>query len=123
MRTRLRQLLTVTVGILSCFAATNSMAAGAWSGKVTIQNLTMRADGTVLITNKTGSWKNRDLCDGDTQIVMLSPDAENSVFAYREIYTAMLGAHLSKRKVNIYLRGCKKIGTKTFPVVDRITVS
>ena len=121
MNTKIRKLLAVLVGVLCSLTAMFALA-GEWSGKTLINRITVNADQTVLVFNKSGTWKNPDLCDSDKKIVLLPPGAEGEISAYKEIYASLLSAHLAKRKIKAFLDGCAAVGNKTFPAFVRVTV-
>jgi hypothetical protein len=122
MNAKLRKLLAVAAGVLCSLTAMFALAAGAWSGRTLIDRLTVRVDQTVIVVNESGTWKNLDLCDNDTRIVLLPPGAPGAAVAYKEVYASLLGAHLTKREINAFLDGCTLIGSQTFPVIAQVAV-
>ena len=121
MNARIRKLLAITVGVVCSLTATFALA-GAWSGRVTIDKLTVRVDRAIFIANTSGTWKNLDLCDNDTKVVLLPPGAQGAVLAYKEIYASLLGAHLTRREIGAFLSGCALVGNQTFPIVVRVVI-
>ena len=121
MNEKIRKLLAVLVGVLCSLTAMFALA-GEWSGKTLIKRITVNADQTVIVFNKSGTWKNPDLCDGDNKIILLPPGTEGAISAYKEIYASLLSAHLADRKIKAFLDGCAAVGNKTFPALARVTV-
>ncbi len=121
MNAKIRKLLAVMVGVLCSLTAMFALA-GEWSGRTLINKITVRADQTVIVFNKSGTWKNPDLCDSDKKIVLLPPGAEGEVLAYKEIYASLLSAHLTDRKIKAFLKGCASLGNKTFPALAQVSV-
>ena len=68
MNVKIRKLLAVLVGVLCSLTAMFALA-GEWSGRTLINKIIVQADQTVLVFNKSGTWKNPDLCDSDKKIV------------------------------------------------------
>ncbi len=121
MNAKIRKMLAVMVGVLCSLTAMFALA-GVWSGRTLINKITIQADQTVIVFNKSGTWKNPDLCDSDKKIVLLPPGAKGGVLAYKEIYAALLSAHLADRKIRAFLDGCASLGNKTFPALTRVSV-
>ena len=121
MNAKIRKLLAIMVGVLCSLTAMLALA-GEWSGRSTIRKLTVRDDQTVLVSSESGAWKNPDLCDNASRIVLLAPGAEGAAIAYKEVYATLLGAHLTRREINAFVDGCTSIGSKTYPVLTRVAV-
>ncbi len=121
MNAKIRKLLAIMVGVLCSLTAMFALA-GEWSGRTLINKITVRADQTVIVFNKSGTWKNPDLCDSDKKIVLLPPGAEGGVLAYKEIYASLLSAHLADRKIRAFLDGCASVGNKTFPALAQVSI-
>ena len=121
MNAKIRKLLAVLVGVLCSLTAMFALA-GEWSGKTLINRITGNADQTVFVFNKSGTWKNPDLCDSDKKIVLLPPGAEGGALAYKEIYASLLSAHIADRKIRAYLDGCASLGNKSFPALAQVSV-
>ena len=121
MNAKLRKLLAIMVGVLCSLTAMFALA-GEWSGRVLISRIIVRADQTVQVVSKSGTWKNPDLCDGDNKIILLPPGTDGEVLAYKEIYASLLSAHLADRKIRAYLDGCASVGNKTFPALAQVSV-
>jgi len=121
MNEQTRKLLAVAMGVLCTLTATIALA-GVWSSRTSIDRIIVRDDQAVIVFRASAKWKNPDLCDSDTSIVLLPPGAQGAAPAYKEIYASLLGAHLTNRKIKAFLKGCTRIGNKTFPVLTRVTV-
>ena len=121
MNAKLRKLLVVMVGVLCSLTAMFALA-GEWSGRTLINKIIVRADQTVFVFNKSGTWKNPDLCDSDKKIILLPSGAEGGILAYKEIYASLLSAHLADRKIRAFLDGCASVGNKTFPALAQVSV-
>lgn len=121
MNAKTGNLLAIMVGVLCSLAAAVALA-GEWSVKTSIARIVVRDDQTVLVYRVGGKWKNSDLCDRDSYVVLLPSAANDGNPAFREIYASLLGAHLANRKIKAFLAGCSKIGGRTSPRLARITV-
>ncbi|MCZ6604673.1 MAG: hypothetical protein O7A03_05960 [Alphaproteobacteria bacterium] len=121
MHTKSRKSFAVVVGIVCSIAATLALA-GEWSGKTTIGRIVVREDQTVLVYRVTGKWINPDLCDNDSRVVLPPPGAEGGTLAYREVYVSLLGAHLAKRKIKAFVKGCTSVGNQSYPTLVRVTI-
>ncbi len=121
MNAKIRKLLTVIVGVLCSLTAMFALAGGN-SGRTLIGTINILANQTVFITPESGAWINPDLCDNSKKIVLLPPGAQGATLAYKDMYALLLGAHLTKRDINVFLGGCTLIGNQTFPVVTRVLI-
>jgi hypothetical protein len=121
MKVKTGKLLAIVVGVLCSLTATIALA-GEWSVKTSIARIVVRDDQAVLVYRDGGKWKNSDLCDKDSYIVLLPSGAKGGNPAFREVYASLLGAHLANRKIKAFLAGCSKNGGRTYPRLTRITV-
>ena len=121
MNAKIRKLLAIMVGVLCSLTAMFALA-GQWNGRAVISKMIVRDDQTVLVLNESGAWKNPDLCDSDTRIILLPPGMEGAATAYKEVYASLLGAHLTSRMINAFVDGCTVFGNKTYPVLTRVAV-
>ena len=121
MNAKIRKLLAFMVGVLFSLTAMFALA-GDWTSKKSIGRFLVFDDQSVSVYPASGSWSNPDLCDSAARIVLLGPGAEGAVKAYKEIYASLLGAHLTDRKIRAFLVGCKKIGSKTYPLLKRVDI-
>ena len=121
MKTKIRNSVAVTTGIVCGLLATAAFAA-AWTGSSSVSKIEVRSDGIVTVKNDSGTWKNPDLCEKDNLVVMLPPEAQGGLAAYKEMYAALVGAHLTDRKVRFYLNGCVTLGNRTYPKILRVAI-
>ena len=121
MNMTIRKLLAVALGIVCSLTATFALAGGS-SGRVIIDRLTVRDDRAIVLINESGTWRNPDLCDNNKRVILLPPGAAGSVLGYKEFYAALLGAHLTRRQISVFVNGCTLVGGKTFPIVVKVTV-
>lgn len=118
---KMKKYIAITVAVACGFSAPVALA-GQWSAKTAIGKLTVKDDQTVLVSHESGIWTNPDLCDKDTQIILLPPGAEGGAVAYKEVYASLLGAHLTGREIKAFVDGCTLIGNRTYPSLKRIAV-
>jgi len=104
-----RVLSLVTAGLV--FLATSSAFAGGITQKQKIDQLSLMPSGTLKVTG-VKKWTNKDKCK-DTSFAVLR--ANNKRF--NKIYAMLLAAHLSESKTSLVIKGCKKVGGKTRPVI------
>ena len=121
MNAKIRKLLAVMVGVLFSLTAMHALA-GDWTGQVGIKRIIVQGNQTVTVFNNSGTWKNSDLCDSDNKIVLLPPEAKDGVLAYKEIYASLLSAHLADRKIKVFLKGCARLGNKTYPALTKVSI-
>ncbi len=121
MKAKIRKLLALMVGVLFSLTAMFALAAG-WSSNKSIGRIIVFDNQTISVYPASGTWGNPDLCDSGARIVLLGPGAEGAAIAYKEIYATILGAHLTKRNIRAFLNGCHMIGSKTYPLLERVIV-
>jgi hypothetical protein len=86
-----------------------------------LRQITHKDDRTVIVRGLNGDWKNPDVCD-DASRVVLSPANASSPEAYTEQYAALLGAQLTGRAVKLFLSGCIEVDGMTRPVITQIAI-
>ena len=121
MKAKIRNSVAVTTGIVCGLIATAAYAA-TWTASSSISKIEVRNDRIIMVKSVSGTWINPDFCDKDTIVVMLPPGAQGGLAAYKEVYAAIVGAHLTDRKVRFYLNGCVTVGNKTYPKILRVAV-
>ena len=121
MKAKIRNSVAVTTGIVCGLIATAAFAA-TWTGSASISKIEVRNDRIITVKNGSGTWINPDLCNKDNLVVMLPPGAQGGLAAYKEVYAALVGAHLTDRKVKFLLNGCVTLGNQTYPKILRVAI-
>lgn len=109
----------LVIGALSAVPAT----ADDWSGDTQVSELVLEADRTVLVKLDGHDQPNPDVCASAKFIVLLPPEIEGGVTAYKEFYATLLAANMTGRQVSVSVEGCTAVGSSTYPILKRLAVS